>query len=474
MKPAPLARPVFHHAPKGAWMNDPVGLVRRDGLWRLHYQRADDVDQRAMGWGAAESADLLVWRDRGVALAPGAEAGWIYSGSVIEDGANVSGLGPGAAAPLLAFYTRHDPETGLQRQDLAVSTEAGVWTRHPGNPLVDEQRTDQRDPFVFAYEQGWRMVLAEPVAWNSPDQGRSRFALYSSRDLLGWTRVGSLGVEGGPCEMFETPVLAEMTIEGEADRVWLLLAGVIDRGGGGAACSTRAWIGAFDGAVFTPFGAPQRLDHGPDFYAAARWAGVEGVMVSAWLNSWAYARRLPGADWGGGAHSAPRRLSVSREESGALRLRHAPVIVPYTVEIATGAAPAGQTVVCEAVPLAALLELHVSGGSAVLELSCGGSEVLRIGADADSVWLERDGPAGAALGSGFAGRWNAPLDASPDRSLVVFLDGCTAETFTADGAAALSALVIRTGPGALTLTVGDGAQAIYRIHAVDCPSYPES
>lgn len=452
-----LPRPRFHHAPTKAWMNDPVGLVRLGDEWHLFYQRAEDEAQRAMGWGHAVSRDLLSWEPRPTAIAPG-EQGWIYSGSTVVDRSNRSNLGGDRHPPLLAFYTHHDPATGRQRQELAVSLDGERWRRHEASPLIDEQRGETRDPFVFAYGAGWRMLVAEPVAWTRPEQGRSRLALYASDDLLTWMRAGTLDIEGEPFVMFETPALLPLALgEGEAG-TWLLLVGTVDRTGDGARCSTRAWTGRFDGKRFAPDGPWQPFDHGPDFYAAAAFAGLGPgeTVVTAWLNSWSYARRLPGADWSGGAHALPRRVTGHRD-GAAVAVHQTPAALPSGDARLAHDGPVAASVALGAAPLACRVELtaQLAEGAELRLVLDSGEERLTVALRSDAAAIERRGPRAEALPA-FAGRWPMPLAPARERSAILLIDAFAVELFV-DGRAA-TAIALRDDGDTISLAAeGDTA-----------------
>lgn len=99
----------------------------------------------------------------------------------------------------------------------------------------------------------------------------ARLMLLASSDLSTWHELEFLGPPGNPDELFETPILRRVPLAGApAERwPWLLAVGVVDRSGGAAVSSTRAWFGRFDGVRFDPDGQSFKLDLGPDFYAPA-------------------------------------------------------------------------------------------------------------------------------------------------------------------------------------------------------------
>src|SRR5699024_6708627 len=97
----------------------------------------------------------------------------IFSGSVVADHGNTSGLGTGDEDPLIALYTSaytdsHPEHAGKQAQSLAFSTDGGfTWEKHEGSPVVDRDSANFRDPKVFWYEgdtpaeSHWVMVAVE-------------------------------------------------------------------------------------------------------------------------------------------------------------------------------------------------------------------------------------------------------------------------------------------------------------------------
>ena len=101
---ADLYRPRFHLTPESTWMNDPNGLIRHEGRWHAFYQNNPHGSLWGnLSWGHAVSDDLATWTHLPVAL-PCSEHEMIFSGSVVHDAENSSGLAaPGASGPLVAF-----------------------------------------------------------------------------------------------------------------------------------------------------------------------------------------------------------------------------------------------------------------------------------------------------------------------------------------------------------------------------------
>ena len=280
-------------APPGEWANDPNGLIQRDGIWHLYVQHsAAAPDFKSVGWGLLTSVDLIRWDWAGQVIPPDA-LGQAYSGSIVPEG-----------DVLTAYLTRHDGE--CQRQVRLESRDGRDWSTGP--PLGPEGR-NMRDPFVFFCQAvgEWRMLLAEPCDWAGwASDPPSRLSVWRP-DGGNWIRVSTIGPWMAPGIMWEVPVLVDF---GERQA---LIVSLVDRRDDQVRCSVRAWVGRFDGTGFLPDAVTgQRLDLGPDFYAAIVEAGgrANPVMV-AWASSWATARKMPWPDGiHGGPITLPRRLSL--------------------------------------------------------------------------------------------------------------------------------------------------------------------
>jgi levanase/fructan beta-fructosidase len=232
-------------------MNDPNGLVFHAGEWHLFFQHNPVGDTWGnIAWGHAVSRDLLHWEQLDTALAPEGDE-LPFSGSAVVDG-----------DALVAIYTAARP--GNQSQALARSTDGGRTFVREG-VVLDIGSPDFRDPKVFRFEDHWVMAVALAV--------ERRVQLYRSPDLRSWTLSSEFfaDVPGG---VWECPDLFPL-----GDR-WVLIVSV-DPG-------TWAFVGDFDGVRFTAERV-ERLDHGPDFYAAVTFNNTPRRLLMAWMNSPAYA-----------------------------------------------------------------------------------------------------------------------------------------------------------------------------------------
>lgn len=239
-------RPQFHFTPERNWMNDPNGMVFADGVFHLFYQYNPQGDKWGhMSWGHATSRDLVRWEHQPLALP---EKGDImaFSGSAVVDSNNTAGFGSGA---LVAIYTGHNEKAKRQDQRLAYSTDGGrTWQEYQGNPVLDIQAADFRDPKVFwhAGSKAWIMVVAMAT------EKKVRF--YSSPDLKKWVQLSEFGPAGAIGGLWECPDLFRLPVDGGTEK-WVLLVNINPGGpAGGSGC--QYFIGEFDGRTFKLDTAP--------------------------------------------------------------------------------------------------------------------------------------------------------------------------------------------------------------------------
>src|SRR5215831_11130623 len=216
-------RPQFHFSPRRNWTNDPNGLVWFDGEYHLFFQYNPFGDTWGhMSWGHAVSRDLVRWEELPVALAE--ENGvMIFTGSTVVDERNTSGFCSGGKPCMVAIYTGHTPRAAngkpLETQNLAYSNDRGrTWVKYPGNPVMNLNLSDFRDPHVFwsAAERRWIMSLALP--------NDHKVAFYGSADLKHWDPLGEFGPAGATGGQWECPTLTEVPVEGGGSR-WVLKVG---------------------------------------------------------------------------------------------------------------------------------------------------------------------------------------------------------------------------------------------------------
>jgi fructan beta-fructosidase len=252
-------RPLLHFTPEKNWMNDPNGMVLHKGTYHLFFQHNPSGTRWGnMSWGHATSPDLLHWEEQPLAIPQtfddqGRAVEDIFSGSVVSDPTNSSGLGTADDPPLVALYTSaytpdHPTMAGRQAQSLAYSLDDGqTWTKYAGNPVLDRGSRNFRDPKVFWYDGPagayWVMVAVE-----APDH---KVVLYRSDDLIDWTHLSDFGPANATGGIWECPDLFPLPVDGDPDDVkWVMVVnlnpGSVAGGSGG-----QYFVGDFDGTTFT-------------------------------------------------------------------------------------------------------------------------------------------------------------------------------------------------------------------------------
>ena len=239
-------RPQFHFTPEKNWMNDPNGLVFYEGEYHLFYQYNPFGNKWGhMSWGHAVSPDMVHWKHLPLAL-PEADGVMIFSGSAVIDWNNTSGFGKDGQPPMVAIYTgcRVDSD-GVQFECIAYSNDKGrTWTKYTGNPVININSKDFRDPKVQWYEptKSWIMTVSLSA------QHKVRF--YGSTNLKDWTLLSEFGPAGGTAGVWECPDLFQVPVQGTNEKRWVLAVnmnpGSIAGGSGG-----QSFVGQFDGRQFT-------------------------------------------------------------------------------------------------------------------------------------------------------------------------------------------------------------------------------
>lgn len=369
-------------------MNDPNGLVFRDGWWHLFYQHhPDSLEWGPMHWGHAISRDLHAWQDRPIALAPD-ELGTIFSGSAALD----------QNGAIVACFTHHG-ENG-EVQGLAFSPDGDTFEKWSGNPVLDIGRRDFRDPKIFRYGNAWRMIVA----------ALETAQIYESSDLKSWRLLSELPT---PFDNWgwECPDLFGL------DGRWILIGSFLVPDAPHQSCY---WIGDFDGENFRAQSGPHSLSFGPDDYAAVSWnnAPDDRRVLIGWMNAWVYANQTPATEFRG-VLTLPRDLSLITTPDGP-RLAQSP-----TPELQKWRAEPRNTA-----PASGAFEAEIrwQRGASDCVLEWNG---LRVGCDweQNELFLDRSS---AQLHPHFNSVYRARF-VGDELKLRVFVDTQSVEVFAADG-----------------------------------------
>ena len=443
-------RPQYHFSPPQNWMNDPNGLVYYKGEYHLFYQYNPFGDVWGhMSWGHAVSRDLVHWEHLPVALQE--ESGiMIFSGSAVVDWQNSSGLcrnpDPRDRSCLVAIYTGRT-ETS-QTQHIAFSNDRGrTWTKYSGNPVIDQNMRDFRDPKVIWHEDTKKWIMVTVLA----REKRVRF--FGSPNLRTWTALSDFGPEGATAGVWECPDLFPLAVDGApTGKRWVLVVS-INPGGPAGGSGVQYFIGQFDGTRFVNENPPDRVlwvDYGKDFYAVQSFSDIpkaDGRRVwIGWLSNWQYAQQEPTSPWRT-ALSIPRRVQLKKFPDG-IRLVQEPIA--ELRRLRERELRVNNRTLSEANKLLAerpggswgmILDLAVGGASELgLKVRKGSSEETVIGVrrSTSEVFVDRTRSGNTTFHEKFTGTHAAPLRPGNVIRLHVFVDWSSVEVFANNGEAVLS------------------------------------
>ncbi len=174
-----VARPQVHFTAQTGWINDPHGLTWRDGSYHLFHQYVPDSQVWAphCHWGHASSADLLHWRPRPIALAPGEGDDGIWTGSLVD----LEG------GPTIFYTAVRQPEIGIGSVRIAHAQDSALDDWSKGAVVVEapDDLIAFRDPFLLREGDGWRMFVGAGLA-----DGTAQALTWTSSDGLVWNDDG--------------------------------------------------------------------------------------------------------------------------------------------------------------------------------------------------------------------------------------------------------------------------------------------
>lgn len=291
-------RPRYHFSPAKNWTNDPNGLVFYKGEYHLFYQYNPFGDVWGhMSWGHAVSPDMIHWQHLPVAL-PEENGVMIFSGSAVVDWNNTTGFCRNASGRdkscLVAIYTGRTEAN--QSQHIAFSNDRGrTWTKYSGNPVLDLNMKDFRDPKVFWHEPGKQWIMVAVLA------REKKARLFGSPDLKRWTALSDFGPAGAnPVGNWECPDLFPLPVDGDPKRIKWVFEVDSNPGAPAGGSGGQYFVGSFDGTTFVNDNPPATTlwqDYGKDFYASLSFSDIparDGRRIwLAWMSNWQYARNEP-------------------------------------------------------------------------------------------------------------------------------------------------------------------------------------
>lgn len=152
-------RHAFHFSPSFGWINDPNGMIYKDGEYHLFFQyNPVGTEWNNMSWGHARTKDLINWKQEKVAILPPDRKHVIFSGSGIEIDKK----------PYFLYTKANLNSPPSFDQYLATSTD---MKRIKNEKLLIETGGETRDPRVFKYKDNLYILLFEK---------KNSFSLYKT------------------------------------------------------------------------------------------------------------------------------------------------------------------------------------------------------------------------------------------------------------------------------------------------------
>ncbi|WP_102160392.1 glycoside hydrolase family 32 protein [Zhihengliuella halotolerans] len=463
---ADLLRPAYHFTAPAGWLNDPNGVGHVEGTYHLFYQyNPDGPFHDRIHWGHAVSEDLVRWRDRPIALAPGTgpDREGCWSGVLVDDGGTptiiYSGRADNRELPCLATGSR-DLDEWTPRAEPIIDA-----------PPADHEITAFRDHCVWREGGRWRQLVGSGIA----GAGGTAF-LYESEDLRSWTELGPLAVGEAGEERLDDPDWtgtmwecvdffrmsrgadgATAAPDGTSDNEHVLIFSAWHEG---HTLHPLVAIGSYDGRRFA-IERIQRLDlGGRHAYAPQTFRDASGRRILwSWMQEGRDDAATAAAGWSG-AMTVPRRLWL--DASGTLRSEPVAEVAQLRgVQLLPGPSGTGSAFNGAASPAVTALSgtaLDVeftadiaAGGGVDVELfaTADGAErtVLELRRDDDGLRVRLDRSASTlAAGCDTSPHAGVVLDAGSGTRVRILLDRSSIEVFV-DGIA-LTTRVYPTRPDA--------------------------
>ena len=235
-----------------------------------------------MHWGHAVSEDLITWEECPVAISPDEEMCCNSGSAISHDGR------------IWLFYNATSSE-GEETINIAYSEDGICFEKCEKNPVLKapyEGTCKFREPFVFKYGKGFRMIVG------AGKDGIAKALQYESEDLVNWNYSGELLSDRRFGSVIEVPQLIE------SDGKWIF----IIQSERHLPCKVLFATGDYDGRSFVfddteePF---KPVDLGDDFLNPVTCEDEEGRKI---LMSWLFSMRMNSS-----SVSIPRELFLSRK-----------------------------------------------------------------------------------------------------------------------------------------------------------------
>lgn len=271
------ARAGFHIQPRRGWVNDPNGMVFRDGRWHVFLQHNPAAAVHTdIHWGHVSSDDLATWREHPVAFGPEPgqpDQGGCWSGVCVDLGDRVAAVYTGIVTDpvdsTVCVRYASDPDLDEWSDPVVVATVP------PGQAI-----REMRDPFLFTWEgRRWALLGAGRT------DGTPALLLFSCDDLEAWRFERFWLTLGAPvlataaaAEIWECPQLVEV------DGSWALLVSLWrDNQLEGTLAAVGSLSSAPDGSPVLTVRSVAPVDEGRSLYAPQVALDPDGPWFLGWV-----------------------------------------------------------------------------------------------------------------------------------------------------------------------------------------------
>ena len=156
----------YHLMPPSGWLNDPNGLVQKDGIYHIYFQYTPyDCGWGTKIWGHYTTKDMLVFQEEEPFLFPDRtfDRDGVYSGSALADGDKIYYFYTGN----VKLHDRDDYDyihTGREQNTIMVTSEDGYHISSKellftNKDYPSNMSTHVRDPKIFRKNGYDYMVL---------------------------------------------------------------------------------------------------------------------------------------------------------------------------------------------------------------------------------------------------------------------------------------------------------------------------
>jgi len=293
--------PQFHFPLNTPRISSQNGMVYCEGEYHLFYRDFNfDKENKNRYWRHYLSRDLIYWEPSILAAVSGESIGTEddciqFSGSIIVDKNNLTGLKKGNFLTFLCFYTDNN-----FCQRMAYSNDKGcTWKKYKTDFLIPYNKNENcYNPKVFWYKQGEKyimMVSRKPKG----DENLKSISFYSSADLLHWKFESHLYLN------VERPNLFCLPLNDQKNKFCWVMTGY----------DGSYFIGQFDGHKFIPEGLQRKIDYGSDFSTPQIFSGIVDTNERTILLGWINGGRDPKTLYNG-QMTFPCELSLKQDHDG--------------------------------------------------------------------------------------------------------------------------------------------------------------